>query len=507
MPVGDGHRDCFRCLGLQHARAAVADPMRCQACDLLGDRLRAARLAAMEDVDPSPDDDYIPPSGTVRLDRSASEGVGDGEQGPAEGGDLLAGDPPAAKRPRVELLNSLELRNAQHLRKEVLALDLDEDDEEGEDGDDDGVIDINAPDDPDLVESASTCEAEPSVAGSEEPCTAAESMRFLLERVTSALDMDVTDPDDVQAKIPMCPKFAAAFRESWNRMGRTGAQARFRPSRESAPWTRMSDQESVGIAAYPAMDNVVAATFLSDAEIIGGKGPQLRIPDDRAADQYLNRTFNVLAIMARLNNAAMLLGAYLEHLVPHLHSEEQGWTDEAVEVSRLLGVLQSELVRANGQAMASVVDSRRRLWLARCGLEPTMRKSFSELPFTPGFTFGAGVDDILRRTETLRRDRDTIGVFQGPSQPRAKSAPKRSWSQAKRGLSAGLQRRLGPAPRQPQAQSRQFQAPPRQFQAQPQGQWQGNRGRGRQRRQNRGRGGPSAGRGRFSGNPGPQQST
>ena len=507
MPTGDGHRACFRCLGLAHARAAVANPMLCQACDLLGDRLRAARLEAMENMfeplDPSPDDRDLPPSGTVRGSRSAPVGRGDGGRVPARGAVPPAVGPPAAKRRREEQLDTLE-----HRAQWVGALEAGEDD--------DDAMSVYASDDPDLLGGASVGEAAPSSAGSEEsgsvePLTARESMRSLLERVAGALHLDLADPDGDKSQIPMCPQFAAAFRESWFRMGRTGQQARFRPSREAMPWTRLSDQESVGIDKYPAMDNVVAATFLSDAEIIGDKGPQLKAGKEKDSDQLLQRTFNVLSVMARLNNAAMLLSSYLAHLVPNvwcLQGADQDWTDEALEVSRLLVLLQSEVVRANGQAVASVVESRRRLWLSLSGLEPHVQKAFCGLPFTPGVTFGSGVDDILRKTEDLRRDRDTLTKFQGFPRQRGSTAPRRPGSQGRRGLSASMQRRLGTAPHQPQAQTSQYQAQTSQYQAQPRGQGQSDRGRGRQRRRNKARGGSSALRGRSSGkNPGPQQST
>lgn len=45
----------------------------------------------------------------------------------------------------------------------------------------------------------------------------------------------------------------------------------------------MANQDSMGIEAYPAMDHVVAATFLNDAEIIG------------SSDQLLSGTFSILA--------------------------------------------------------------------------------------------------------------------------------------------------------------------------------------------------------------------
>lgn len=98
----------------------------------------------------------------------------------------------------------------------------------------------------------------------------------------------------------------------------------------------------------------------------------------------------------------MLLSSYLAHVVPTLTGGSQSQIDEAIEVFRLLGLLQSELVRANGQAVASVVSSRRHLWVSQSKNLPChVGKAFCELPFTPGITFGRGVDDILRQTESL----------------------------------------------------------------------------------------------------------
>lgn len=98
----------------------------------------------------------------------------------------------------------------------------------------------------------------------------------------------------------------------------------------------------------------------------------------------------------------MLLSPYLAHVVPTLTGGSQSQIDEAMEVFRLLGLLQSELVWANGQAVASVVSSRRHLWVSQSKNLPChVRKAFCELPFTPGITFGRGVDDILQ-TESLR---------------------------------------------------------------------------------------------------------
>lgn len=98
----------------------------------------------------------------------------------------------------------------------------------------------------------------------------------------------------------------------------------------------------------------------------------------------------------------MLLSSYLAHLVPTLKGSSQSQIDKPVEVFRLLGLLQSELVQANGQAVASAVSSRLHLWVNQYKNLPChVKKAFCELPFTAGITFGRGVEDILGQSESL----------------------------------------------------------------------------------------------------------
>lgn len=61
--------------------------------------------------------------------------------------------------------------------------------------------------------------------------------------------------------------------------------------------------------------------------------------------------------------------------------------------------------------MASVVTSRHNLWLAQSTLPLPFQKTFLELPFTPGFSFGPGVDNITEQTSKLCKDRDFAGVL------------------------------------------------------------------------------------------------
>ncbi len=142
----------------------------------------------------------------------------------------------------------------------------------------------------------------------------------------------------------------------------------------------------------------------------------------------------------------MLLSSYLAHLIPALSGGSQDLVIEAVEVSRLLGLLQMDLAQANGQAMASVVSLRRHLWLSQTKLPLPVQRTFMGLPLMPGITFGPGVDAILQQTAKLHKDREMLQQFMDTSHLRP--APKKPW-QPKLGLSPCLQQYLGPPPPPP----------------------------------------------------------
>lgn len=87
-----------------------------------------------------------------------------------------------------------------------------------------------------------------------------------------------------------------------------------------------------------------------------------------------------------------------------------------MEVSRQLSKIQRDVVRANGWAMAQVVNSRHHLWLAQSHLPAALQSTFATLPITPVLMYGPGVDDVLEQTNEVRRDRETLRRFMTPPQ-------------------------------------------------------------------------------------------
>ena len=169
----------------------------------------------------------------------------------------------------------------------------------------------------------------------------------------------------------------------------------------------------------------------------------------------------------------MLLQSYLATLIPALAEGSEGLHQEALEVSKLLGMLQGELARGNGMAVASVVSSRRHLWLSQSKLPTPVQKTFLDLPYSPGLTFGPGVGTILEQTVKLRKDRETLQQFMATT----RSRPARSSTSAP----ASQQRSGNPPQVQPTVTFQGF----------------GGRGKGGQRGRQQ-RKGPSRGRGKSA---------
>lgn len=88
----------------------------------------------------------------------------------------------------------------------------------------------------------------------------------------------------------------------------------------------------------------------------------------RVFDVGLKATYGSLCCLGHLTNAAMLLQAYLQTLYPRLQGGTEELLRKAMEVARLLCLLQRDVARSNGRAMVQVCTSRRHLWLAQSRL-------------------------------------------------------------------------------------------------------------------------------------------
>lgn len=112
-------------------------------------------------------------------------------------------------------------------------------------------------------------------------------------------------------------------------------------------------------------DTMIAAMVLPDREIIEQNRQLKPGPPPRVFDVGLKATYGSLCCLGHLTNAAMLLQAYLQTLYPRLQGGTEELLRKAMEVARLLCLLQRDVARSNGRAMVQVCTSRRHLWLAQ----------------------------------------------------------------------------------------------------------------------------------------------
>ena len=385
IPPGDAHASCMHCLGLAHAVDAVRRPNGCLYCSVFSERLRGARLSAMrtwvtQALAPAEADRPLPPSGVVSQHRNApahSSG-GLGEQ---------AGDQQVDADPEDDILS-------------VVASD--------------GLL---LGDDAGSVSRRSGQSAGPSEWGSDRPDPAPampKGVQDLLNRVTVALGIAQEGAQegtsDSPPVVPIFSAFKEAILEGW-----ADRRGRFHFTADSGPWAFMAEPDSLGLRQYPTMDSMIAAMVLPDKDIIG-KTPRLKAGPSRTVDDDLRMVYTSLTVAGRLSNAVMLLQTYLKGLVPQVTGEEGPVTQEVTLVSGLIGQLQRDMAQANGKALAQVVTARRHLWLSQTKLPAAMQSTFSDLPLTPGITFGPGVDEILRQTDQVRKDRETLRHFMPPPQ-------------------------------------------------------------------------------------------
>ena len=378
IPPGDAHASCMHCLGLAHAIEAVRRPNGCLFCSVFSERLRGARLAAMrtwvtQAMAPAEDNRPLPPSGVVSHRHNAPSHSSGGHSEQAwyqQGGadqeeDVLS----------VAASDGLLL------------------------GDDAGSVSRRS------GQSAGPSEVAPAMP---------KGVQDLLERVTVALGMAQEGAQEGASGSPSVVPIFSAFKEAILE-GWANKRGRFHFTPDSGPWAFMAEPDSLGLRQYPTMDSMIAAMVLPDKDIIG-KTPRLKAGPSRTVDDDLKLVYGSLTVAGRLSNAVMLLHAYLQSLLPQVTGEEGPLTQEVKLVSELICQLQKDMAQANGKALAQVVTARRHLWLSQTKLPAAMQSTFADLPLTPGVTFGPGVDDILRQTDQVRKDRETLRHFMPPPQ-------------------------------------------------------------------------------------------
>lgn len=177
------------------------------------------------------------------------------------------------------------------------------------------------------------------------------------------------------------------------------------PMRQWAQFANIHGADEVGFGAYPAMDDSIAALVLPPTALVG-KDPSCPNKQCRATDKWLKKTFYNTAFGARLMNTASVLTLYQMELIDDLSAAPaQEVVEELRKVSEILVHLARGAAHSSGRSIASLWMARRHLWLAQSTLPEPDRNTLMKLPLTPGFTFGPGAVDMLRRAKELRESK------------------------------------------------------------------------------------------------------
>lgn len=153
-------------------------------------------------------------------------------------------------------------------------------------------------------------------------------MSGLLTWVAIALDIKLVDTDS--PSVPISAEFREALQESWALLGALLTHIR--------DWTmELCGRRVTRPPGLPDHDSCHGPPEPGDYR--AEPASEARTP--RVFDADLKATCGSLCSLGRLTNASMLLQGYLQTLLPRLRGGTEELLREAMEMSRLLSLLQS----------------------------------------------------------------------------------------------------------------------------------------------------------------------
>ena len=178
----------------------------------------------------------------------------------------------------------------------------------------------------------------------------------------------------------------------------------------------MADAESHGLADMPAIDTCIAALVVSPDEALR---PHPRCPsvECRRTDELLTKAHNTATRVGRLSNS-------LAHLMLALQASPPEQSTERVTEELLNTALQTigYIAQDTGRLVATLVRSRRQVWLAQTPLPEPCRATLRALPLVLGHVFGPKVKEALDR-RTIMSEARRKEAAQRPSSFRAPAPP------------------------------------------------------------------------------------
>ncbi|CAL9696700.1 unnamed protein product [Knipowitschia caucasica] len=403
----DSHSVCAACLGLQHARYAVADTVTCDHCARLSEKTRRRRLA-----------------------RQASLA---GEN-PVMGVTIPVPQKESEERPRgvtsTELSWSMQM-DAEHPLSDPDELDLGL----GASGDNlvefpdsgDEPISLPSEEDEDLImeQFTLTQATRPGSAtassGSPTP-PAAQSLHEVCRRAAAKLGIEWPEAPAEAAKsryegrrlpktktsekqlLPAFPECVEEATRSWGKPFTARAPAQ---GGAALDWYGMEEK---GFSRLPPVEPLVASHLHpSQRSAMTAGGTALPSKADCLQTTLNERSYKAVATSVRALNASSLLLAYQAEIQDDITASPSAemWEELCVVIDLCLR-LHKCAVQACGRAMGVMVTQERARWLSLSSLSHRDKTEILDVPVDPKGLFGSAVATMQKRCEEKKREGEAL---------------------------------------------------------------------------------------------------
>ncbi|CAL9689451.1 unnamed protein product [Knipowitschia caucasica] len=360
----DSHSVCAACLGLQHARDAVADTVTCDHCARLSEKTRRRRLA-----------------------RQASLA---GEN-PVMGVTIPVPQKESEERPRgvtsTELSWSMQM-DAEHPLSDPDELDLGL----GASGDN-------------LVEFPDSGDEPISLPSEEDEDLIME--QFTLTQATrpgsATASSGSPTPPAAQSLHEVCRRAAAKLGIEWPEAPAEAAKSRYKGRR--LPKIKTSEKQ-----LFPPVEPLVASHLHpSQRSAMTAGGTALPSKADCLQTTLNERSYKAVATSVRALNASSLLLAYQAEIQDDITASPSAemW-EELCVVTDLCLRLHKCAVQACGRAMGVMVTQEKARWLSLSSLSHRDKTEILDVPVDPKGLFGSAVATMQKRCEEKKREGEAL---------------------------------------------------------------------------------------------------
>lgn len=430
MSGADTHAACASCLGLQHARDALASPVDCEHCARLSlktRRRRLARQASLSSTDPVMGVANPPPQELIASPRGNTipEAASWAEQLEAVAPltDLDVHDPTSFEPGDFTGVES-------DSGDESISLGSEEDEADIEPfsvppaakpGDTGGAC-SGSPNPAATVDLHDVCRRAAAKLGIEWPETLTETTtsRYEGKRLPRA-------KSSTRQLLPVFPECLEEATRSWS----NPLSAKNPVQGGSAlDWV---DMEEKGFSHLPPVEPLVASHLHpTHKSTMTAAGPTLPSKADCFQSSVTEKGYKAVAMSVKALNASSLLLAYQAEIQEEMSNTPTSelW-DELCVVTDLCLRLHRCAVQASGRAMALMVAQERARWLNLSGLSQKEKTQLLDVPVDPKGLFGPAVATMQKRCEEKKREGEALQLCLPRKAPPPPSfTPRQTFAQA-----------------------------------------------------------------------------